>query len=729
MPNKNLTQGMLLTRMTNRIRQSLELQEILSATVEEMRTFLGTDRVKVYRFEEDGSGEVIAESVIKDRLPSLLGLHFPAMDIPPASREMFIKARTRSIINVAREEITLSRLRNPRSTGDLTIEEVLTSPLKDLLTRPVDPCHLQYLRNMGVLSSLVVPILYGKKLWGLIASHHAEPRNFSYRELQVVQMIADQVSVAISQSTLLHQTRVKVDQEAIVNQIATWLHAPLNIPDIMQAVLNKVVKAVNGSGGQLYFMSQEPSSPSSFYTYGNLPKGNNGQDLTLEENHIFWQEILDIITSETSLEIIQQVKDLEKDISLFDSSSELLMTDLPLSWHENRFLFSGNKLHIISDIYQAEKYHSLQKYFEKTALRGILIFPLKYRQHLLGFLNIFRDEIDTDITWAGRFNNDERHQQVRESFAAWREVKKGQINPWTKAEIELVIGTGTHLAMSVMQNLLYHWEREQRLLVELRNQELNSARSIAEEASRLKSEFISSTSHELRTPLSATLNYLKIIKEEFYDDKEELKEYINVAYNSAEKLVEILNDVLDLAKIEAGRMSVNFEIVDLGFFLEEKGKLFRLESVKKNITFTIECEVESVWADELKLGQVLTNLLSNAFKFTSEGEIKIKVKPYNNELNKKMSKDMIKIAVSDTGIGVEPEKKGKLFEAFVQADGSIKRRYGGTGLGLAICKRLVEIMGGEIWMDSCGKGQGTTVSFILPHRPEDSPSPDKNSIP
>ena len=191
MPNKNLTQGMLLTRMTNRIRQSLELQEILSATVEEMRTFLGTDRVKVYRFEEDGSGEVIAESVIKDRLPSLLGLHFPAMDIPPASREMFIKARTRSIINVAREEITLSRLRNPRSTGDLTIEEVLASPLKDILTRPVDPCHLQYLRNMGVLSSLVVPILYGKKLWGLIASHHAEPRTFSYRELQVVQMIAD----------------------------------------------------------------------------------------------------------------------------------------------------------------------------------------------------------------------------------------------------------------------------------------------------------------------------------------------------------------------------------------------------------------------------------------------------------------------------------------------------------------------------------------------------------
>jgi light-regulated signal transduction histidine kinase (bacteriophytochrome) len=727
MPNKNLTQGMLLTRMTNRIRQSLELQEILSATVEEMRTFLDTDRVKVYRFEEDGSGEVIAESVIKDRLPSLLGLHFPAMDLPPASKELIIKARARSIINVAREEITLSRLSNPRNTADLTVEEVLASPLRDILTRPVDPCHLQYLRNMGVLSSLIVPIFYGKKLWGLIASHHAQPRNFSHRELQVVQMIADQVSVAISQSTLLHQTRVKVHQEAIVNQIATWLHAPLNIPDIMQAVLNKVVKAVNGSGGQLYFMSQELSAPSTLYTYGNLPKGNKGQDFTLEENHLFCQEVINLIQTENSLEPLQ-VKDLEKELYGWDSSSELLMTDLSLSRSENTWQSYGNKLHIISDIYQDNQFHYLQKYLGETAIRGMLIFPLKYRQHFLGCLNIFREEIDTDITWAGRFNPDERNDKVRQSFEAWREVKKGQISPWTNDQIELVIATGTHLAMSVMQNLLYHWEREQRLLVELRNQELNSARSIAEEASRLKSEFISSTSHELRTPLSATLNYLKIIKEGFYDDEAELKEYVNVAYNSAEKLVNILNDVLDLAKIEAGRMSVNLERVDLRSLLEEKGKLFRLESRNNHIKFTIECQVESVWADELKLGQVLTNLLSNAFKFTSEGEIKVTVKP-DNDSNKELSKKMIKFAVSDSGIGVEADNQGKLFEAFVQADGSIKRRYGGTGLGLAICKRLIEIMGGEIWMESRGKGQGTTVAFILPHKPNDSPSPDKNSLP
>jgi light-regulated signal transduction histidine kinase (bacteriophytochrome) len=106
-----VTQGKLLHRMTNRIRQSLELQEILSATATEMRTFLDTDRVKVYRFESDGTGQVIAESVIENRLPSLLGLHFPAGDIPPHAREMFVKARVRSIIDIP------SPTHHPKSTG------------------------------------------------------------------------------------------------------------------------------------------------------------------------------------------------------------------------------------------------------------------------------------------------------------------------------------------------------------------------------------------------------------------------------------------------------------------------------------------------------------------------------------------------------------------------------------------------------------------------------------
>jgi signal transduction histidine kinase len=335
--------------------------------------------------------------------------------------------------------------------------------------------------------------------------------------------------------------------------------------------------------------------------------------------------------------------------------------------------------------------------------------PLQYGKQILGVLRIFRNEIDTDIVWAGRFDLDERNNRVRDSFEAWRELKQGIPREWTTEEVELVRSIGTHLTMAVMQNRLYQYEHEQRLLVEMRNRELNTARTVAEEASRLKSDFLASTSHELRTPLAATLNYLKLLQEGFYDNEEELKEYIQVAYQSAENLVAIINDVLDIAKIEAGRMTVNWETVKLRPLLEEQRNLFHLESRRKGIELIIECEVDSLYGDKMRLRQVLTNLLSNAFKFTDKGQVHLKV-------IERVGEPLVEISVSDSGIGIDISKRDILFEPFVQANGSVKRRYGGTGLGLAICKRLVELMGGQIWLESPGIGQGTTVTFTLPNK-------------
>ena len=144
-PNKTknasdfLAYGGLLHRITNRIRQSLELQEILSATVAEVRSVLQTDRVMTYQFHPDGSGQVIAESLDVNRLPSLVGLHFPAGDIPPQAREMFVKAHQRSIVDVAAQCIILSRSDAPPSTGDLRPEDLRLQPIEEILQRPVDP--------------------------------------------------------------------------------------------------------------------------------------------------------------------------------------------------------------------------------------------------------------------------------------------------------------------------------------------------------------------------------------------------------------------------------------------------------------------------------------------------------------------------------------------------------------------------------------------------------------
>ena len=442
-----LTQGSLLNRMTNRIRQSLELSEILSATVAEMRLFLDTDRVKVYRFHEDGTGEVIAESIYENRLPSLLGLHFPASDIPIHARELFVKARVRSIVDVAAQRITLSCINSVDTTGGLSIEEVRAQTIEEVLQRPVDPCHVEYLTRMGVNSSLVVPVLHEGELWGLYVFHHVNPENFpSSEDLQIVQMIADQVSVAIAQSNLLEQARTKARRETLINQISKLLHAPLNIQEILQNVLGRVVKSVACAGGRLYLNPMDTASLPELYTTGEQPDlpSETGKAIWLEY-HAFWQHLM---AQESLAGVGYQPTADEVDQWLFDSNA-----------------FSGQtraiaSVRIVRDLYQEPLLETVAPGFRTGSIRSLLVMPLRYGQQSLGCLTLFRNEIDTDILWAGRFNPDERTARVRDSFEVWRELKLGQAPEWTRDELELVQSLGTHLAMAVMQNRLYLWERE-----------------------------------------------------------------------------------------------------------------------------------------------------------------------------------------------------------------------------------------------------------------------------
>ena len=658
--------GGLLHRITSRIRQSLELQEILSATVAEIRSFLQTDRVKVYRFHPDGSGQVIAESITHNRLPSLVGLNFPAGDIPPQAREMFVKGRQRSIIDVPAQTILLSRSDAPLLAGDLTVEDLHLHqhPIEDIFQRPVDPCHVDYLTAMGVQSSLVVPILHQEQLWGLLVSHHSQPRAFREEELQLVQLVANQLSIAIAQSQLLSQTREQVRQETIINQITTLLHSPRHQQEILQLVLSRIVQAVLASGGRLYLTATDKSSHA-VYTYGTQPELSEQEKPALLEECSFWQQLM-------------------------QSEAEYSQSD------------NGLSLKVIPDIYKEPQLESLMGAFQPTHIRGMLVMPLYYGQESLGCLSIFRNSVTIETLWAGYWDQDERQQQPRKSFEMWREIKQSQPPEWTSEDIELIESLSIHLAMALMQHRLYQLEK--------RNLELEVARAIAEESSRLKSNFLASTSHELRTPLASTLNCLQIVRKGFYKNETEFNKYIQLAEQSTKSVVTLINDVLDIAKIEAGRVTVDLQPVSLQLLLQELSDLFSLESQRKNVALITESEIDSIYADKGKLRQVLINLLSNAFKFTETGEVRIKV-------TKPKDKPVVEITVADTGVGIEMNQRELLFEPFVQEDGSIKRRYGGTGLGLAICQRLVELMGGKIVLDSPGKNQGTTVRFTLPYPP------------
>ncbi|MEM7762287.1 MAG: ATP-binding protein, partial [Cyanobacteria bacterium P01_A01_bin.40] len=349
---------------------------------------------------------------------------------------------------------------------------------------------------------------------------------------------------------------------------------------------------------------------------------------------------------------------------------------------------------------------------QKNKLCSLLLMPLYYKQANLGNLAIFRQSINTEKLWAGNYQTDERQLRPRQSFIEWKELKQGEALPWEKHELELIESLGTNLAMAVMQDRLYRQERQQRLLVEMRNHELDMARAEAEKANTLKSTFLSTSSHELRTPLASVLNYLKLIREGFYDNEQELKEYVETAHLAAENLYSIVDSILDIAKIEAGKMDCNLEILELEPLLREQCYLFQPDSIQQGIKLVLDCQVTKVYADQIKLKQVVTNLLNNAFKFTQQGEINLKAIA-KTKTTSSVGKPVVEISVSDTGIGIEPDKQANIFDAFIQEDGSIRRRYGGTGLGLTICKQLVELMGGQISLLSKGRNRGTTIKIAL----------------
>jgi diguanylate cyclase (GGDEF)-like protein len=449
----------LLNRIASRIRQSLELNEILETTAREIRAFLNTHRVKIYRFEEDGSGEVIAESIHSDRLPSMLGLRFPATDIPEKARELFLTARQRVIVDVA--------------SGRKTTEELDFSDNGESISRrgirywPVDPCHAEYLKNMGVSSSLTIPILNQHHLWGLLVSHHAKPRRYSEREIEIVQLLVDQMSIAIAQSELLNRTRHQARDESVLNKISGLLHSPLDLKKIRQTVLKETVLALRADSGRLYINPEMTGAVAQLYTYGVQPSID-----WIEETNC-WQQLINgseqIAPPQTKPGTHQKENLSPAEQAIIDTSGLDLLSNLNGNRESDSFPNSLVYLHSVSigNLYQTRAFNPLAPVFKATKIRSILIIPLKYNKQYLGCLTLFRNEIETETLWAGRNDLDERNRRPRASFEAWREIIKGQAKIWKLEEIKLAESVGTHLYMAVMQrrveNLIRHEASHDRL--------------------------------------------------------------------------------------------------------------------------------------------------------------------------------------------------------------------------------------------------------------------------
>src|SRR5581483_8369030 len=242
--------------------------------------------------------------------------------------------------------------------------------------------------------------------------------------------------------------------------------------------------------------------------------------------------------------------------------------------------------------------------------------------------------------------------------------------------------------------------------------ELRNARDAAEAGNRAKSEFLANMSHEIRTPMNGIVGMVELLFAA--SPTPEQREYLNIARSSAESLLTIINDILDFSKIEAGRLDleeIEFSVRDL---LDSVVKGFGVTAAPKGVE--LACAVarslpDTVYGDPTRLRQVLDNLIGNALKFTDNGEVIVRAELMAAE----RGSALVRFSVSDTGIGIDPEKQDEIFEAFSQADASTTRKYGGTGLGLTISSRLVAMMGGKLQLDSEPQ-RGSRFHFMLPLR-------------
>ncbi|MDY6804868.1 MAG: GAF domain-containing protein [Cyanobacteriota bacterium] len=512
-----------------------------------------------------------------------------------------------------------------------------------------------YLKPLSISSMLDVPIsVKGETAGVLCLEHTGEKRNWQIEEQNFASYLAYSLSLAIESRDRL-QAEVAVwemaQRERAVSTIVQRMRQTLELSSIFDTTTAELRETIQCDRVAVYSFNPDWSGEFIAESVGDGWKPLVGKEDGALEN--------DYCT----------VKDLK-------TASLLSVKDTYLQETEGGGYDRGLNYLVVEDIYRAGFNSCYIELLEEFQAKAYVIVPIFRGDRLWGLLGIYE-------------NTEPRH--------------------WKTSEINIAVQVGSQLGVAVQQA---------ELLVQTQRQSAALERAViaADAANRSKSEFLANMSHELRTPLNAILGFAQVIERDS-DLSHEHREQIRIINRAGEHLLSLINDILEMSKIEAGRTTINENSFDLYDLLDTIEEMFKIKAKSKSLRLIFERREEVpqyIKGDEGKVRQVLMNLLSNAIKFTHSGGVALRLgikdpeAAANNEANSPFS---LRFEVEDTGVGIAPEEMSQLFEAFVQTDsGRISQQ--GTGLGLPISQKFVELMGGEITVES-EVDRGSIFAFYI----------------
>lgn len=595
---KQVEREQLLSTIEARVRQSLDLTEILNCTVAEVRQFLQTDRALIYRFDSTGSRMLVAEALAPEW--HLDGARDDHQVWHPDSQAVYERGQSYIVNDVAQQGFP--------------------------------PDDLQLMSRLQVRAKMVVPILQGQALWGVLAVHQCSaPRLWQPFEVGLLEQLAAQVALALQQAQLFSQVQQQAQREQLLNQLSRALNSSLDPEHILQEIANRTGECFGVDRVLIFTL--------------------NGQVQVRQE----WR------TSDQVVSMLNFAVPLAEFPDLVDPESD----------------FNRHQVFHSPDFAREPATVTRKKLVNQMQVRSVLSVPIFIRQQLFGMLSLHT------VTCHRQFSDE---------------------------EIQLLQQIADQAAIALYNAQSYEYLEQ---LVQERTQELEQEKRVSEVANRAKSEFLATMSHELRTPLNAILGLSQILLNQLFGGLNPKQlEYISHIHSSGEHLLQLINDILDLAKVEAGQETLTLTPVVIPELCDYCLALVREQAYQQGLQLVsqIDPAIEILIADERRLRQMLLNLLSNAVKFTPAGTVSLIIEK---------QPDGVAFIVEDTGIGIAPEKLPLLFQPFSQLDSQLNRQYPGTGLGLVLTRNLSRLHGGNVTVQST-PGRGSRFTLYLPTIASDS---------